>query len=210
MIPWDLILEYYTEDSWSKALLNVTSFRLHPGTELGPGKYLISLALSWPGLMTHGPDPSPQGMGSSWWGREGNSSGPPYVPDGARQLLLVPPAGRQEGWGEHGKVTWLWGLGPKHRPSSRFSQDWATLSRFGVLGRTPAFWWTVQKYLKMAPRSQKAPFDDPFSPFTKFMLASACCRLSIGCCCCSRAAACVPPQWGRARCRKPLFAELGQ
>lgn len=72
------------------------------------------------------------------------------------------------GGGEgQGKAPWLLGPGPKCRRSSSFSQEWATLSGF-MFDRTPALWWTVQKYLKRTPRRQKVCCDDPFSPFQKF------------------------------------------
>lgn len=174
----------------SKTLLNVTSFRPHPDIELGPGKYFISFALSCPCIVTRGPDPahrmlppalwlwSCRGWGAAVW--EGRAAEPVQgLPASPTELGSCSSSlqHRVGGLRRAREGKWLWGLGPKHRPHSHFSQDWATLSRFNISDRTPAFWWTAQKYLKMSHRSQKVPCDDPFSPFPKFRLMGAHCQV---------------------------------
>lgn len=91
----------------SKTQLNMTSFQLHPDTELGPGKYLISVALSC--LIQHR-DP---------WAR-------PSTQDASTSLCGFAPAGHGEQLFGKGKLLnqrraslpppWSWAAAP--HPSS--------------------------------------------------------------------------------------------
>lgn len=82
-----------------------------------------------------------QGMRSSCLGREGfwNNVGPPHIPEGAGQPLLVPLAWR---WGRARRAQQgdsSWGLAQNTDQVPCFFQDWTTLSRFGRMDRTPVF-----------------------------------------------------------------------
>lgn len=105
----------------SKMLLNVISFWLHPDTKN------ILYHLPYPAPASSPVDQtqptacshqiygfSPAGDGEQLFGKEGfwNNVGPPHIPEGAGQPLLVPLAWRWGGQGEHSKVTAL-GAWPK-------------------------------------------------------------------------------------------------
>lgn len=166
-------------------LLNVISFWLHPDTKSILYHLPYPAPASWPVGQTQ-PTAcfhqiygfSPAGDGEQLFGKEGfwNNVGPPHIPEGAGQPLLVPLAWRWGGARRAQQGDSSWGLAQNTDQVPRFFQDWTTLSRFGRMDRTPVFGWTAQKYLKMTPRIQKAPCDDPFSPFTKFRLTGACCQ----------------------------------
>lgn len=166
--------------------------------------------------MTRGPGPACRmpppdllrwGQGAAVW--EGGSAA--RIVNAVSQIEAGScSSSHRRGGGEgQGKAPWLLGPGPKHRLSSSFSQEWATLSGC-TLDRTPALWWTVQKYLKTTPRSQKVCFDDPFSPFQKFKLRVAhrqTQHLPLPWLLCSKVAVCGPltldfplkkkhPEWG--------------